>query len=123
MYRNVKLKKTIRHWDIGYIRHNGDALMVKIGDILEYKEIWFEVTFCGDTKVQVDPLYGFVTDAGHRAWCGRMHGAKERWGIADNTVVAWGPNGIAKSFPQYEAGELFEIGGNVTSYLWLGETK
>ena len=103
--------KVIRHWDIKQIKNNKDALEVQIGDIVEiYDGIYLRITYCGNTRNRV-----------HRAWCGRLFGAEERWGLKDNEVIALGPNGIAANFNKYEEGDFFDFMLGKNSYLWLGD--
>ena len=106
--------KVIRYWDISQIRNNKDALLVEKDDYLLFKEVTFQVTYCGNTKSEG------MFQPGHRAWVGRMFGAKERWGFNDNAVVAWGPKGMADNFANYEKGKFFPFCLGTDSYLWLG---
>jgi hypothetical protein len=103
--------KVIRHWDIKQIITNNDALKIQVGDILEiYENMYLRITYCGNTKRYT-----------HRAWCGRLFGAKGKWGLDDNSVIALGPNGIAENFNKYEEGDFFDFMLGKNSYLWLGE--
>ena len=100
----------IRHWDITQIRNNDDALQVRVGDVLEYKEVSFRVTYCGNAR-----------NDSHRAWCARMFGGKERYGLDDNSVVAIGRDGMADNFNSYENGKFYDFCLGKGSYLWTGD--
>jgi len=103
--------KVIRHWDIKQIKNNTDALKVQMGDILEiYDGVYLRITYCGNTKPD-----------NHRAFCAHIFGAEERWGLKDETPVAFGKNGISNSFHNYETGDYFDFCLGTRSYLWLGD--
>lgn len=99
----------IKYWDLYQIRNNMDAMQVQVGDVILYEEISFKVTYLGKSKRD-----------GHRAWTGKIYGAEERWSLSDNTIITWGPAGIANTFYQYDDGNFFEFCLGKNSYLWLG---
>lgn len=105
--RNVN--KIIKHWELCQIKDNNDALEVNVGDIIEHEEMYVRITYCGNARPN-----------SHRAWCGRVYNAKSRWGLKDDTVIAWGPMGVANSFYDYENGNFLDFCLGKESYLWLG---
>ena len=103
-------EKIIRYWDIKQIQNNKDAMEVLVGDVIEYFEVQFTVTYSGNSKHD-----------GHRAWCGRIFNAYQRWGLKDDTVIAWGPRGMASNFSYYDDGNFYDFCLPNSSYLWLGD--
>jgi hypothetical protein len=98
-----------RYWDLHQIHSDKDARQVEVGDIIEYKEVSFRVTYLGKSKHD-----------NHRAWVGRIFGAQERWGLKDNDVIAWGPKGMASNFAYYDDGNFYDFCVSNNSYLWVG---
>lgn len=104
--------KIIRYWDIGQIQNNRDAMVIDIGDVIEHGEMYFKVTYKGNSKRD-----------GHRAWCGRIFNSPAHWGLKDDEVIAWGPRGVASNFSYYDDGNFYDFCLGTDGYLWVGDKK
>jgi hypothetical protein len=100
--------KIVRRWDISQLKTIKDALEINREDFIDFEEISFKITYIGNDKHD-----------GHRAWVGRIFGAEKRWGLADDTIIAWGPKGIARNFPEYEDRKFLDFVYGNSSYLWI----
>jgi hypothetical protein len=86
-----------RHWDLTQLRTRADAAQVCKGDIIHHPNgtMTFEVTFIGEMDNYKKEV----------VWCGRIFG-KNDYGFKNEQVIAWGPSGIAKTFPDYKEGKM-----------------
>jgi hypothetical protein len=86
----------VRYWDISQIRTPADAEMVRAGDVIEYGDFRFTVTW---TSPKED---------GPPVWCGTIGGIIPWEAVRHTnlTVIAWGSNGVASSYPQYKEGKF-----------------
>lgn len=96
-YSDKRTGKVHRHWDISQIRNEADAKKISIGDVIEYKDFRLHVTWIN-------------TDGKAPVFIGHMKGdIPEEWGELKKknlTTIAWGPKGIASSYPTYKENNM-----------------
>lgn len=88
--------QVIRIWDIAQIRSLDDAKKVSTGDTIVHDKMYYKVTWIGEDE----NCYPRQV-----VWCGKVSGVNP-YGLKDNDVIAWGPKGIAASFPDYKEGKF-----------------
>ena len=94
-----------RFWYLHHIRTKQDALLLCVGDVLEYGPLSLHITHIGQDQKN------------YPVWVGRIFGAKEKYGLDDNDVIAWGRKGVARSLPYYLEGNYYTF-THKKSYLW-----
>lgn len=87
--------QVMRIWDITQIRSLDDAKKVSVGDIIVHDRMHYKITWIGEDERSYPKQV---------VWCGRVSG-ENSYGLKDNDVVAWGPKGMANSFPDYKDGK------------------
>jgi len=83
--------KIVRVWDISQIRSKKDAQRVLVDDTIIFKLMEFKVTWVGED----------INYAKDVIWCGKVKG-ENPYGIIGGQIICWGPNGMARSFPDYK---------------------
>lgn len=96
--------KFIRVWELAQIRSRKDAMMVRVGDTIIFDTMKFKVTWIGND----DRYY-----PNEIVWCGRITGDNP-YGLEENSIIAWGPRGMAETFPQYQENKFIGIAPKLT---------